>query len=586
MLGNIVAIENEMVTVKLAIDISSQANLINLHIIFEDNRSNIVGEIKQAHEDTIKIAIVGELVSERFVPGSSKKPSFRSDVRMIKMEELSSILGSQQIVSKNQVYFGLSSIYKNYRINVDVNKFFSNHFAILGNTGAGKSFTVARLIQNLFLGSSYVPVNSNLFVFDAYGEYTDVFEGICEKNPLLRNKTYTTNIREGKGDFLKIPIWLLDVDDIAQLLGVDQIVQLPIIEKALRLVRILSSKNPNLNKRKNDIIARALLDVLLSGKDSGKIRDQVTAVLTNFNTEQLNLNSEVKEPGYTRTLKQCLFTDKTGQMQEVGLVVDFVNTFISEEADKEEIIDESFYTLTDLEKALEFALISEGVLKSNRVFDYANILSVRLHSLVNSDYAKIFECNQYMSETEFIKSLLTANDGKKAQIVNFNIHDVDDRMAKAITKIISHLLFRHNVEALERAKEPFHIIIEEAHRYVQNDSDAEIFGYNIFDRITKEGRKYGVILGLITQRLSELSETATSQCSNFIILRTVHPKDLKFMENMISSVSSDMVESLKTLQAGSCIAFGSAFLVPVMMKFEKPTPEPRSHNADLTNLWY
>ena len=240
----------------------------------------------------------------------------------------------------------------------------------------------------------------------------------------------------------------------------------------------------------------------------------------------------------------------------------------------------------DFENALDFALISEGILKSDKVFDYANVLSVRLHSLVNSEYAKYFECTELLSKETFIRKLITSIDGKKAQIVNFNISHVDDRMAKAITKIISHILFTFNVESKQRGQIPFHIIIEEAHRYVQNDTDAEILGYNIFDRITKEGRKYGVLLGLITQRPSELSETSISQCSNFIILRTLHPRDLSFIKNMVPSVSSDIIEQLKSLQAGNCIAFGSAFKVPVAMKFDKADPEPLSNNVDLTSTWY
>ena len=59
------------------------------------------------------------------------------------------------------------------------------------------------------------------------------------------------------------------------------------------------------------------MDILVSGKESVKIRDQVTAVLTNFNTNELNLESQIVQPGYTRTLKQCLFVDNSGKMQEM-----------------------------------------------------------------------------------------------------------------------------------------------------------------------------------------------------------------------------------------------------------------------------
>ena len=586
MLGKILSIEGNYVELALDIDINAQASLVNLHVVFEDDKTKVVGEIRDVSKTTLKIAIVGEFVGNQFLAGFNRKPSFKSKVRIIKVDELAQILGDQQIKDGSQIYFGLSTVYTNYRINVDVNKFFSNHFAILGNTGSGKSFTVSKIIQNLFTGSSYVPLNSNIFLFDAYGEYTQAFSKLSEKNPLIRYKTVTTNVEADATDILRIPLWLLDVDDYAQLLSVDNPNQLPIIEKALKLVKVLSSNNPDVQKHKNDIIARAILDILLSGTSSGKIRDQIVAVLTNYHTEELNLNSTIREPGYVRTLKQCLFVDQSGKMQEMELVVDLVNQFIIDGLELTDYDGNTFFTLQDLENALDFALIGEGVLKSDRIFDYANILSVRLHSLASGEYAKYFECKEMISRETFIRSLITAIDGKKAQIVNFNISHVDDRMAKAITKIISHILFSFSVEARERAKVPFHIIIEEAHRYVQNDTDTEILGYNIFDRITKEGRKYGVILGLITQRPSELSETSISQCSNFLILRTLHPKDLDFIKNMVPSVSSEIIEQLKSLQAGNCIAFGSAFKIPVSMRFEKPDPEPLSSNADILKTWY
>ena len=152
--------------------------------------------------------------------------------------------------------------------------------------------------------------------------------------------------------------------------------------------------------------------------------------------------------------------------------------------------------------------------------------------------------------------------------------------------MLSKLVFDYTVENPNRGSMPFHIIIEEAHRYVQKDTDTEILGYNIFDRITKEGRKYGTILGLITQRPSELSDTAISQCSNFVVLRTLHPKDLQYIKEMVPNVSAEIVEELKNLKPGNCIAFGNAFKVPTSMYFEKADPEPLSNNVDISKVWY
>lgn len=586
MLGKIIDINKNIVTVSLDIDITNQASLTNLHVIFEDENKKIVGEIISASKDNLQISVLGEIKENKFIPGLTKKPSFKSITRMIKLDELETIFGKQQIDSTGKIYLGESTLYNNYRINVDVNKFLSNHLAILGNTGAGKSFTVSKILQNIFTGSGYVPKNANIFLFDAYGEYNNALENINTKNPVINYKCYTTDTNYPKNELLRIPLWLLDVDDIAILLGVESPNQIPIIEKALKLVILLRNSNEDVKKHKNDIIARAIMDILMSGKDSSKIRDQVMAVLTNFNTEDLNLNTPIYEPGYTRTLKQCLYVDNSGKMQYVETVVDTISKFMIENLEYPTPDGTIPYTLMDLEKAMNFALISEGILKSDKVYDETNVLSVRLHSLVNGEYSEYFNYPEMTDKRAYINKLLTTNNGKKAQIVNFNINYVDDRFAKALVKIITKLVFDFSVVNEPRASVPFHIFIEEAHRYVQNDKDEEILGYNIFNRIAKEGRKYGVLLGFITQRPSELSETSISQCSNFLVLRTLHPKDIEYIKNMVPSVSDEIIMSLKNLQPGTCMAFGSAFQIPTSIHFEKPDPEPLSNNADIEKLWY
>ena len=587
-IGTIEEIIDNSVTIRLAININEQPNLVNLHVIFEDGTNRkVVAEIANVNQTRMIANIVGEINNGVFIPGSSSKPSFKSRVRIINLEELELLFGKQE-TSFGETNFGISNIYNGYRINVSINDFFSNHFAILGNTGSGKSCTLASIIQKLYTSSSAVPVNSSLFFFDAYGEYTNSFSGLHAKNPNIYYKTYTTNLVDPDTEILRIPIWLLDVDDLALLLDVDNPSQLPIIEKSLKLVPILTGTSENVIKRKNDIIARALQDILLSGNDSTKIRDQVMGILTKFNTPTLNLETQIVQPGYTRTLKQCLYVDKTGKMQEIELVVEFIRGYIIEsevEIDPDEL--NPFYTLNDLELATEFALISEGILKSDRVFDTANVISVRLHTLATTEAKNYFSYPSYVTRDQYIDSLLTDSaTGKKVQIINFNINYIDDRLAKVITKILSRMLFLKASTTIPRGSRAYHIIIEEAHRYVQHDSDNEILGYNIFERITKEGRKYGVFLGLITQRPSELSDTCISQCSNFVVLRTLHPIDLKYIKEMVPNVSSEIVLQLKNLKPGNCIAFGSAFKVPTSMYIDLPNPRPLSNNVDLEKVWY
>lgn len=94
----------------------------------------------------------------------------------------------------------------------------------------------------------------------------------------------------------------------------------------------------------------------------------------------------------------------------------------------------------------------------------------------------------------------------------------------------------------KKSKYSFSLILEEAHRYIQQDTDTFLLGYNIFDRIAKEGRKYGVILDIISQRPVEISDTVIAQCSNFLIFKMTHPKDIKYIEEMLPNISSDVIE--------------------------------------------
>lgn len=586
MLGTIVGIEEDTVLVKLNISLTEIPNIVNLHVVMEDNGKIIVGEIIRVKEGIAYVNLLGEIINNKFTFGITNKPSFSSSVKLISKEKIPMIISVDNYEEKKDLYIGESSVYAGVPIALNINNFFANHFAILGSTGSGKSWGTARLIQSIFDKKKTIAYRSSLFIFDAYGEYHSAFRNIDQFAPELSFKSYTTNTNITDSEVLKIPLWLLSLDDFALLLNAEKPTQLPIIEKALKLVNVFARDEKEVIKQKNDIIARAILDILASGKPSSQIRDQVFSILTNYNTKDLGLETIIHQPGYERTFKQCLVIDATGKIREMELITNFVQNFLDDSIELS-MPDGSFkFGLDDLSLALDFALISEGSLNSERIYDEANILKVRLHTLINSDYAVYFDVKDYVSYNDYIKGLLTAPSGRKAQIINFNINYVDDRFAKTITKIYSKLLFEYAKNMEKRGSLPFHIILEEAHRYVQNDSDTFILGYNIFDRIAKEGRKYGVLLGLISQRPSDLSETSISQCSNFLIYKMLHPKDIQYIREMVPNITDEIVKRLRVLQPGNCIAFGSAFNLPVMVRLDKPTPPPSSSSVDISSNWF
>lgn len=172
------------------------------------------------------------------------------------------------------------------------------------------------------------------------------------------------------------------------------------------------------------------------------------------------------------------------------------------------------------------------------------------------------------------------------QFIDVDFNGIDDRFAKIIIKIMSKIFYKFSTSLPERGSFPINIMVEEAHRYIQNDNDINVIGYNVFDRIAKEGRKYGLILSLITQRLSELSSNTLSQCSNFIVFRMFYPDDIKVITSISSNISLNHVEKVKSLRPGSALLFGNAFKIPLITQFDIPDPMPKSTSVDIVNRWY
>lgn len=575
MFGKIKRINNNEVTIE---NTSGKAisSLIGCHVIFLEDSRRIVGEVTYIDEVEAKILLVGEIINNVFNAGIIKKPSGIAPVRVINKDELELIIGKSEIQKEN-LLLGTSSIYKTFNVSVPLNDIFANHLAIIGNTGSGKSCGVARMLQNLFFINK--PINSHIVLFDAYGEYVETFKNI--NNLGLNFASFSGNSKNGKEYQLKFPAWFLDVDDLALLLRVSSPDQLPVLKKSLKLVKIFKSSTPEIKRYKNDIIAKCLMDILTSGRSSSTIRDQVIAVLTHYNTEDLNLDSTIHQPGYDRTFRQCLLIDDSGKMNAIFEVMKFLQQFENIDLESIDIVDAMCYSLEDLYSALEFSLISEGTINNDIIYKEMNILKTRLQSIINSDTKHIFNVDEYIGKEEFVRDMFIKNN-----LVNIDLSDIDDDFAKVLTKIYSKLLFNYTTSLEKRGSLSFNIILEEAHRYVQNDNDINIIGYNIFDRITKEGRKYGTLLTFITQRPSELSTTSLSQCANFIVFRVFHPADLEIVRTMSTNVSMANIEQIKSLSPGSAFAFGVGFKIPTLVNFELPNPIPESTSVNVKNIWF
>lgn len=581
MFDKIVYISDRDAHVKIKEGQEVAINLMNMHLIFEDNDKKILGEVDDIDKEIVKVRFLGEISNGRLMGGVIRKPSLDSKIRTITKEEVPLILGDKK---PGFMPLGVSPFYNDYPVYLNVNNFFSNHFAIFGNSGSGKSCGVSRIIQNMFQDRTLYPYKSNIFMFDSSAEYYNAFVELNKIDPNFNYRFISTNEADGIGEKLRIPIFLLNVDDLCLLLQITNHSQIPIIERMLKLAMIFSETGDESTSYKNHLIAKAIMTILYTNETSPNKRNEIFSILASCSTPEFNLEAPVQGIGYTRKFRECFLIDNKGQFSESVLLTEYVSSFIKEEYDSYEPKGGVYYDLDMLEKALNFTLISEGWLRNENTYGDAVTIKVRLHSLIVGNNAKYFEYNEYVTVEKYLSSLLIDN-GKKYQIVNINFDDVDDSFAKVLVKIYSRLIFEFSKGLRDRASIPFHLLVEEAHRYIQNDTDRYLIGYNIFERIAKEGRKYGVILGLITQRPVEMSDTVISQCSNFLIFKMNHPNDVDYIRKMVPNISDEIIEKQKTLQPGTSLGFGMAFTIPLIVKLKMPNPEPKSGNCNVVQIW-
>lgn len=581
MFGKILYIGDNTAYIENKMNDNLNVDLMNLHLIFEHNGEKILGEIVELKESQIEVRFLGEFVGDKYYNGLLRKASLNSTIRVINTKELLELVG---VESKENFVLGKSAIYTDFNICPNINSLFANHLCIFGNSGSGKSCGVARIVQNILSNKYALSYNANLIFFDSFGEYKNAFKNISSISPYYNYKFVTSRIKDEGDTLIRIPLNLLKVDDIAILLQADKHSQLTIIERAMKYAKIFNIDSEEATKYKNNIIAKALITILYSQNTTRQKKDDIFTIIDTCHTKEFNFDSVIPGVGYQRSFSECFSIDSRGHFGEEVLITEYILKHIDENLEEIREPENATYTLIDLQKALEFTLISEGFNQNKNMHDDAQLLKVRLNAILHSNVGDLFVGDNFVSPASFITSLIS-NNNKKAQIININLEGLDDAHAKSLVKIYSRIIFDFAKDNVNRATVPFHLFLEEAHRYVQQDNDLFLLGYNVFDRIAKEGRKYGVLLGIISQRPVEISDTVIAQVSNFLIFKMTHPKDIKYIEEMLPNISSDVIEKMKSLQPGTCVAFGSAFKIPMICKLDMPNPRPFSASCDVSNYW-
>lgn len=567
----------------------------------ESNRELILKPIGTISESSI------------FSLGVGIYPSLYSDVSIVTHEDMRLILRNEEEAkaeeddAENKVHrtfsLGISKNLINYPIDVGIDNFFNIHSAVLGNSGSGKSNTIAHIVQEVHRKKAHSAWGSRILIFDVNGEYKEAFKDRPDNN--LAIKCYKPNLQsteDGMESFY-LPHFLLNLDEWSAFLMAKEGAQKPFWDKVLqesyRFYRISSSEEDEREKfinyfryricsLINDLLSRADTDTAIITTASG-ILGALLQIVDSDERLQTNLADLKEDIANLRSACAIHYGSNDDKLRtavtEVYQKVD--EDLLLQVLNAPKIKYGDYYDQNFLKISAELVLLEEDARGNGQIRGYTATMMTRLnHFLENTDCDFMRESTDIKSKQAFLRQLWGEDDSKN-HLVIVDTSELSPDILETLTSVISRLLFddRKVLKDDERRKKPIHLILDEAHRYIRTDREY-LIKENIFEKIAREGRKYAYFLTISSQRPSELSETVLSQCGNFIIHRIQNERDMNYIKAILPYFSEDFSNKIKQSIPGEALVFGNCVSMPLHLKITQANPEPNSKNCKISEEWF
>ena len=580
--------------------------------------------------------MLGTITEEnKYEEGIYNYPVLDNPVWYIIKEDLEKIFDSsskKDVDCQKDFYLpiGKNGSFKDYDIKINPDKFFTKHSAILGNTGSGKSCTVTSILQSLF-NYNYSRKsdkedklkNATIIIFDTNGEYKSAFKG-------YENINAFTISEEG----MKVPYWFMNYEDFEYLFEPSAGTQAPILKKALGLLK--NEKIVELKEKTKEFDIEHLLKLKNICSASSNTRKEYIF----YQIESYSENDIVKNNKQLEELISSIAKEKNQWMKLSGTYINGdVSLSLFRKLDEElnKVLEKLFlketrsYQNIDLPKFFDFSeLIEKGLDKAiesidenkNRYREYVSSLKLRLASFM-SDMRKaeplIFNENSLYSDEKinnyleiFFKYIFGDKDmtdgnlfseykkknkekmDKKNQIIILDLSLLPFELLETITGLIGRLIleFTQRINKVEdyknrRGEYPIALILEEAQNYIPevDKNGKKSITKRVFERIAREGRKFGVSLIISSQRPSELSKTILSQCNTFIVHKLQNPEDQRYIRQIVSSANEELLNQLPILPQQHAIIMGEAVRTPSQVRINDITKKPDSNNPKFIEQW-
>lgn len=551
-----------------------------------DLKSNQDVIIKPKILRTIKGKIKGKIFNNGiYRMGIYDSPMVFDSIYLAEKEDVEKIYTSQ--LNNERYIIGNVVLNEDIPFTIDINRFFASHIAILGNTGSGKSNTLASIYENMFNsknneGKKYIEMmnkKSRFLVIDTNGEYNKSFVDDNLK------KIIKINMRKATSDF-KIPLMCTDAEDWGVMLNATDKTQQPLLDKTfhdLNNIKTLFELFEHIEYRVKSLaktIFNSTKNVNQKFTSISNLKKILFEYLYKFNkTEFINYESINNFFGVKVYFGQLCLNDSTTapSIEQIDEHINNLKIMDDKLTDNEILnigIDElQFFLNLNYQYNINAYEINEN---------FIGPLLNRFNSMKNN-FEKIF------SDENVDKGINDIIFGDKT-IVIFDISLANSKFKIALSSLISNKLYRYYEEQEIRNRETLSIVIDEAHNYlnsktIENEDKMAMRTLEVFEKIIKEGRKFGVYMTISSQRPADISPTILSQCHNYVIHRLANPNDIKQIYNVVSFIDQKSIDMLSILAPGQAIFSGTAFLSPTLVQVKRPTFSVESETTVLTHIW-
>lgn len=508
---------------------------------------------------------IGSLENLEFEYGASRYPMIGDEVFLISEEELNLIL-SNNLSRDEYIQIGELSNRKGYFPQIKIDDFFTTHVSVLGNTGSGKSTTIRSILKEIsekINENIFQKEKLNFYIFDIHNEYQNF------QNDNLVNKISLNNI--------SIPLQELRKEDWLNLVIPSSATQLPVLINSLKLGNLLERDEASIswikvfcarelykNQQSDNIAKRAKIIGILDEINDLDIKDEINGYSSQYGNFMPG-----KEEKFKIKLDEYI-KEKIGDIAP--------REYLYKELEKAKI---SIKNIENLRLGIEIILLLEESKANTQIRTYCSSLLTRIDNLII-----LYKDNLFSGKSCRIKRFnkLVEHQEKAFEIIDCSQFENEDLLF--FSSFMLNIIYENQKQNRKNGSlRLIHFIFDEAHRYIAENNIGVFNPIKTFEKIAKEGRKFGVFLILASQRPSELSKTVLSQCNNFILHRIRNNIDLEQMRKSIPYISDSQLLRLSYLKTGHALVVGEAFQIQLELKISRDELDDSSATAKPTIVW-